>query len=105
MDDILKKIDLTPKNDVIFKILFGDEKNSRFLVHLLNALLRLKDPIVSVLIKSSEITEGDVKNWWVRLDILAETSNKMLINIELQKSNMHNFIERATYYESLETAR
>ena len=85
MMDMLNGIDITPKNDVIFKILFGKERHAKFLIHLLNALLKPNNPIINVEIKSSELTNDDVQNWWVRLDILAETSNNEIIKHRASK--------------------
>ena len=35
-----RNIDYTPKSDVIFKILFGNQKHPKLLIHLLNSIIR-----------------------------------------------------------------
>ena len=93
-------IDYTPKNDLIFKFMFGEQKHQKFLIHWLNTILSPETPIVSLQIQQSEISPEYIIGSSVRLDIQAETSNNELVDIEIQKCDKHNFKERAVYYAS-----
>ena len=42
---------ILPTNDVMFKIIFGDKRHSRILIHFLNAVIQPESPIVKVDIK------------------------------------------------------
>ena len=92
--------DKTPKNDIIFKILFGNPKHPNLLIYLLNAVLRTDPPITSVQIKPTEITPEVVGKRGIRLDILAETSDHEIINVEIQKKDEHNMKERSLFHWS-----
>ena len=93
-------LDTTPKSDVIFKILFGNPKHPNLLISLLNSILNTEKPIVGVTIKQTELTPEFLMKKGVRLDVLAETSDGRLINIEIQKRNEHNMKERSLFHWS-----
>ena len=93
-----RNIDKTPKSDIIFKILFGDQKHPRLLIHLLNSIIKDPKPITSVEIKQTELTPEFVGQRGVRLDVLAKTSDGKLINVEIQKHNEHNMIQRSLFH-------
>ncbi len=93
-------IDKTPKSDVIFKILFGDPKHPRLLLHLLNAVVETKFPITHVDIRKTELTPEFLGQKGVRLDVLAKTSAGHLINVEIQKDDEHNMISRSLFHWS-----
>ena len=93
-------LDTTPKSDVIFKILFGNPKHPNLLISLLNSILDTEKPIVGVTIKQTELTPEFLMKKGVRLDVLAETSDGRLINIEIQKRNEHNMKERSLFHWS-----
>ena len=93
-------IDYTPKSDVIFKILFGNQKHPKLLIHLLNSIIRDAAPITEVEIKQTELTPEFVGQCGVRLDVLAKTSEGQLINVEIQKENEHNMIPRSLFHWS-----
>lgn len=92
-----RNIDKTPKNDILFKILFGNPKHPRLLIALLNAVLNLDAPITGVTITQTELTPETIGKKGVRLDILAKTSDKKIINIEIQKKDEHNMLERSLF--------
>jgi len=69
-DFLSKNIDQTPKSDVVFKILFGNPKHPRLLLHLLNAVVETSSPITHVDIKKTELTPEFLGQRGVRLDIL-----------------------------------
>jgi len=100
VSSLSKNIDQTPKSDVVFKILFGNPKHPRLLLHLLNAVVETSSPITHVDIKKTELTPEFLGQRGVRLDILAKTSEGCLINIELQKQDEHNMIHRSMFHWS-----
>lgn len=93
-----ESIDKTPKSDVIFKILFGDPKHPRLLLHLLNAVVETRSPIIHVDIRKTELTPEFLGQRGVRLDILAKTSEGHLINVEIQKQDEHNMISCSLFH-------
>ena len=91
---------LDPKMDFVFKNIFGSVKHPRILISFLNSVLKPKYPIVSVNIKNTDLEKHFVEDKFSRLDVKAETSNKEIINIEIQLKNEYNMIKRSLYYWS-----
>jgi predicted transposase/invertase (TIGR01784 family) len=101
--DVLAIVRLKPKNDFIFRHLFGKQASEESLKALLNAILRPdgKDPIASLTIAGNIELGSDTpagKNG--RLDILAELSGGELINIEMQMVDRDNMVKRTLFYLS-----
>ncbi|MBR1735379.1 MAG: Rpn family recombination-promoting nuclease/putative transposase [Alphaproteobacteria bacterium] len=92
--------ELMPTNDVIFKAMLGNPKETRGLIHFLNSVLRPEDPIVSVQIQNPEILAEHVLEKGSRLDILATTNSNEIINVECQAGSEPSMIERLLYYWS-----
>jgi predicted transposase/invertase (TIGR01784 family) len=93
-------MELTPKNDVIFKMIFADPKHTRVLVHFLNSVIKPKFLIKSIEIKSTELTPEYVEKKGVRLDIVAMTNTGEIVNIEMQKKNEGDMAARSLFYWS-----
>lgn len=93
---ISDNIVLLPKYDVVFKRIFGDQKNSRVLIHFINSIVGYD--IESVTILSGDLLPEDVTTKWSRLDVLARTSSGEMINIEIQIKNHGNMIPRTLFY-------
>ena len=91
---------LDPKIDFVFKKIFGSEEHPEILISFLNAVLKPKKPIVSVEIKNSDLEKEYIEDKFSRLDVKALTSNKEIINIEIQLKNEYNMIQRSLYYWS-----
>ena len=91
---------LDPKIDFVFKKIFGSEEHPEILISFLNAVLKPKKPIVSVEIKNSDLEKEYIEDKFSRLDVTALTSNKEIINIEIQLKNEYNMIQRSLYYWS-----
>ena len=91
---------LNPKIDFVFKKIFGSEEHPKILISFLNAVLKPKKPIVSVEIKNSDLEKEYIEDKFSRLDVKALTSNKEIINIEIQLKNEYNMIQRSLYYRS-----
>ncbi|MBF0548191.1 MAG: Rpn family recombination-promoting nuclease/putative transposase [Candidatus Riflebacteria bacterium] len=87
-------------NDFVFKCVFGQEKNAKLFVCLLNALLSLKgdDKIVEVQI-INPFNEKDFQSEKLSiLDIKAVDSTRKRFNIEVQVKEFEAYVDRATYY-------
>ena len=91
---------LNPKIDFVFKKIFGSEEHPEILISFLNAVLKPKKPIVSVEIKNSDLEKEYIEDKFSRLDVKALTSNKEIINIEIQLKNEYNMIQRSLYFWS-----
>lgn len=89
---------LLPINNLIFKKIFGDPKNSNILIHFLNSVIKPSDPITRVEIAQTELTSEMFSTKSIRLDILAETNNHELIDIEMQKGKDDFMSYRSIYY-------
>ena len=91
---------LNPKIDFVFKKIFGSEEHPEILISFLNAVLKPQKPIVSVEIKNKKKEKEYIEDKFSRLDVKALTSNKEIINIEIQLKNEYNMIQRSLYYWS-----
>lgn len=91
---------LDPKVDFVFKNIFGSTKNDKVLISFLNAVLRPVHKITSVEIKATDLEKKFIDDKYSRLDVKATTSNKEIINIEIQLKNEYNMIKRSLYYLS-----
>ena len=91
---------LNPKIDFVFKKIFGSSDHPDILISFLNAVLKSKNPITSVEIKNSDLEKEYIEDKFSRLDVKALTSNREIINIEIQLKNEYNMIQRSLYYWS-----
>ncbi|AXF56556.1 Rpn family recombination-promoting nuclease/putative transposase [Salicibibacter kimchii] len=92
---------LKPKNDFIFKRLFGEQETKESLISLLNAIMRLEgsDQIVDLtVIENKELLKENIEDKTGRLDVRAETKGAMLIDVEVQLRNQKNMVKRTLYY-------
>ena len=94
-----KSIDvLDPTLDVVFKMLFADEKNKPLLISLLTAVLLPESPIQDVHILNPEIPKDFAMEKGVILDIFLKLQNESQINVEMQSTNFHNIVPRTLFY-------
>lgn len=91
---------ITPQNDVVFKMIFADPKHERVLLHFLNSTIESKAPITKVKILNSEIAADHISQKGSRLDIQAETDNNELIDIEMQVGHDPHMVGRSLFYWS-----
>ena len=91
---------LNPKIDFVFKKIFGSSDHPDILISFLNAVLKSQNPITSVEIKNSDLEKEYIEDKFSRLDVKALTSNREIINIEIQLKNEYNMIQRSLYYWS-----
>ncbi|HPZ07803.1 MAG TPA: Rpn family recombination-promoting nuclease/putative transposase [Candidatus Eremiobacteraeota bacterium] len=88
------------RNDLIFKYIFGYEKNERILIALLNAILGLEgaDRIVKLTFLNTFNLQEYIKDKLSTLDVKAEDSTGRRINIEMQVESEQAYINRVIYY-------
>ena len=86
---------LDPKIDFVFKNIFGSTKHPKILISFLNAILKPKYLIKDVEIQNTDLEKHFVEDKFSRLDVKATTSNKEIINIEIQLKNEYNMIKRS----------
>lgn len=93
---------LDPKNDFVFKQIFGTEKNKDILIHFLNDVLNFKDDkkIIDVnFLKPHQDPEIAIYRQSI-IDVLCRDSEDNQIIIEMQVSKHKGFEKRAQYYAS-----
>jgi predicted transposase/invertase (TIGR01784 family) len=88
----------TATSDLLFKLIFGNERNKKLLLHLLNSIVISEKKITDVDIRKTELTPEYLGGKEVRLDVVAKTSDSRLINIEVQKCDEGNMVERSLFY-------
>jgi len=93
VDNLPRLLDI--KNDFVFKLVFGDEKNKSVLISFLNAVLRGKPKILDVQILNNESPKLLKNGLGVRFDIKAKVANDTFVDIEIQCRNTHDIAERA----------
>ena len=89
---------LDPKRDYIFKRIFGSKGNEPILMSLLNAILKGNPTIKEITLINTELPQEERFSKGCRFDILAKTSENVMINIEMQYRNNKNIEERILYY-------
>ena len=99
MSDIEYRI-YDPKEDFIFKIIFGSEENKSILVSLLNAILKGRPYIKDLTLENNEISKIFKDSKSSRLDILAIDDNGIKYDIEMQCRKTKDIPNRAVYYAS-----
>lgn len=93
-----KDLILSPKNDVIFKLLFGTEENLPILRRMLSCILkRDPDSLGDIVIENIELLPEEIEDKFSRLDIkLSSDSSKM--NIEMQICYDSDYTDRSLFY-------
>ncbi len=90
---------LTPKNDIIFKKIFGSKGNEDILKDFLSAIL--EEEITEVEIqKDMQLEKINMTDKTGILDIKALTNRNIQINIEMQIVNQQNMEKRTLFYWS-----
>ena len=89
---------LDPTNDYAFKKIFGTEKNKDILVHFLNKILSLPDPIQSVsFLKTLQDPEILAKKQSI-VDVLCQDEKGVQYIVEMQVARSESFVKRAQFY-------
>ena len=99
MSDIEYRL-FDPKEDFVFKMIFGTEENKKLLISLLNSILKGKPYIKDLSLNNSELTKILEPNKSSRLDILATSDDGIKFNIEMQCRKTKNLPTRTLFYTS-----
>ncbi len=93
---------LDPKNDFVFKRIFGSEENKDVLLAFLNHTLQeAGEPALNEIILMNPYTEKDSPNDKQSIfDIKAKTADGSIVNIEMQLFNKYDNEKRTLYYWS-----
>jgi len=97
LTDNLPKI-LPPKIDIVFKMLFGDQRNEGSLIAFLEAVLEKKIDKVQLLNPINKQKNEDDK--LSILDVKVRLKNGEVIDIEMQARNVSEFRSRISYYSA-----
>ena len=99
MSDIEYRL-FDPKEDFIFKMIFGIEENKSILISLLNSILKGRPYINDVTLENTEISKIFKDGKSSRLDILATDDNGIKYDIEMQCRKTKDIINRTLFYAS-----
>ena len=91
-------IGICPLVDFAFKMIFGRPENVQALIGLLNAILNLKSPIMTVQIRNPFNYKEFQQDKFIMLDIRATDSSGRSFNIEMQIQPHDGMLKRLTYY-------
>ncbi len=95
----MEELLFTPKMDIIFKRIFGDERNKNIIISFLNAVLGIKKTeLLDLTILSNELLPDFQNEKQGILDLKLKLINGELINIEIQIFPYNNMKERILYY-------
>jgi len=88
------------RNDVVFKFVFGYEKNEKILISLLNAILDLTgdDRIAKITFINTFNVKEYLKDKLTSLDVKVEDNTGKKYNIEMQVEPEKSYIQRIMYY-------
>ena len=89
---------LDPKLDIVFKLLFGEERNRALLVSLLNAVLTPSVPIDTVTLLHPEPARESADDKGIVLDLRVALHTGEQVDIEMQSQVRPAQRERALYY-------
>ncbi|MDU1412236.1 MAG: Rpn family recombination-promoting nuclease/putative transposase [Clostridium sp.] len=93
-----KNFIMKPKNDLVFKKIFGDERNKDLLISLLNSILEEK--IEDVTLENTELIPEYISSKKGILDIRATTDKGVQVDIEIQVLRISHMPERSLFYWS-----
>jgi predicted transposase/invertase (TIGR01784 family) len=89
---------LDPKQDFVFKNIFGKENGKSSLISLLNSLFNDSPRIKDLHFDNTDITKILEEDRASRLDIKATTDNNTILDIEIQVKNTGEIPQRAFHY-------
>ena len=91
---------LDPKVDVVFKQIFGAEKNKAILISFLNAVLDWtgEREIVAVEILNPYLEQENINDSYGILDIKVQLDNGELVDVEMQIGDRADMERRSTFY-------
>jgi predicted transposase/invertase (TIGR01784 family) len=89
---------LDPKQDFVFKNIFGKEGGKQSLISLLNSLFNNNPHIKELHLDNTDITKILEEDKASRLDIKATADNDVILDIEIQVKNTGEIPQRAFHY-------
>jgi predicted transposase/invertase (TIGR01784 family) len=89
---------LDPKLDVVFKLLFADERNRGLLISLLTAILEPPEPITGVTVLNPDTPKETVVDKGAILDLRVRLRGGAQINVEMQAARHPGLRQRALFY-------
>ena len=89
---------LDPKQDVVFKLLFANERNQEVLIAFLTAMLKPARPIAGVTVLNPETTKESVRTRGAVLDVRVRLEDRTQVDLEMQTTSQSFFAERGLYY-------
>ncbi len=90
-------VQLTPKNDIIFKKIFGSKGNEAILKDFLTSII--EEPIKEIEVeKDSKLEKEELNDKVGILDIKVKLDNGIQINVEMQVINQQNMEKRTLFY-------
>ena len=96
----IRKI-LPPKSDVVFKMLFGDERNKDILIDFLKAILNLpEEEYERITITDPHLKREQAKDKLGIVDVKLTSKSGKIIHIEIQVLEQDEIPERVTYYNA-----
>ena len=87
-----------PKEDFVFKMIFGTEENKSILISLLNSILKGRPYIKDLTLHNTDIPKILKDNKSCRLDILATSDEDIQFNIEMQCRKTKDIKNRTLFY-------
>jgi predicted transposase/invertase (TIGR01784 family) len=92
---------LSPRSDVVFKLLFGDERHIELLTDFLKSVLRLpaEDYEEVTIVDPHLLREYDSDKMSV-LDVKVRTRSKKVIDVDIQILSVQGLRERIVYYSA-----
>jgi predicted transposase/invertase (TIGR01784 family) len=91
---------LDPKNDVVFKMFFGNKHHKNILRKFLEDVLNKQGQITEIKLLNPSITLREINEGQAILDVLVELENGEQIDVEMQMKSHEAFRERCLYYWS-----
>ncbi len=91
----------SPKTDLMFKAVFGQEESKEILRSFLNSMLKLEiEKAEDISLENTELIAQIAEGKSSRLDVRVATANNEHIDIEIQIANSKNIANRSLFYVS-----
>ena len=91
---------LPAKRDILFKAMFGDEKNTRLLKGLLSAILKLDEAEFETLVIVDPQIKGHPEDKGCIFDVRVNTTTGKTLDVEVQLEQVEAMRERIAFYNA-----
>jgi predicted transposase/invertase (TIGR01784 family) len=92
---------LPPKNDIVFKLLFGDQRNGDLLIDFLKAVIRLpEDDYSEITVVDPHLMRKHPDKKLGILDLKIKTKSGKIVHVEIQLSDLPQMQERIIFYDA-----